>query len=164
MAGRAAVRPDLLQPQEPRLSLVQHRLAAIGVLHVVPVDHAGHEQAPRVHQDVSLAALDLLASVLAAQEAALGGLDRPASDESGSVARLLTLLPAHLGEEGVMDLLQDTGPASAAELGGDSAPEWEVVGQLPPLAASAREVKDSVQEVPAVHRKRGGDFGLALGE
>src|SRR3954466_2365890 len=70
------IRPDDLQPGTTILDRPQQRLDTVVILHIRPRHHHRDQQPQRVHQDVALPPLDLLARVEALDPADLGRLDR----------------------------------------------------------------------------------------
>ena len=150
LAGITAVCPNLLQPREALPCPVQHCFAAVLVLDVGRMHHAGDQQSQDIHEQVSLAAVDVLAGIVAAFGSTLGGLDRLAVEDAGRRRGLLAGLAASGGVQGMMDAQPQTAGAPAMEVGGDGAPGWEVVGQLPPLAAGAFQVENGVGRVCGV--------------
>ncbi len=75
-----AIGEDVAQPGKGGADRAQQRHRAVAVLDVRRV-HGGRDQQPiGIGQDVALAALDLLAGIVAARPAGLGGLDRLAVD------------------------------------------------------------------------------------
>jgi hypothetical protein len=59
-----AVGPDQFQPTEVAFEQGQHELGSVAVLNVGRMDHDRQHQAQRVYDDMTLAAIDLLASVV----------------------------------------------------------------------------------------------------
>jgi hypothetical protein len=76
LAGVAAVSPGELDPGERLAQVPQQRPGAVAVLDACRGDQDGQQQPDRVHGDVPLAAVDLLARVIpaAAGRDGLGGL------------------------------------------------------------------------------------------
>lgn len=64
LARIAAVGPDQLQPAEAPLEQGQHQLGPVAVLDVGRMHHHGKHQTQRVYDDMTLAAVDLLAGVV----------------------------------------------------------------------------------------------------
>ena len=67
--------------------LGQHERRAVAELDIGGMDHGVNQIAFGVGQDVALAALDLVACIIAAMPAALGGLNALAVDHPGGWAR-----------------------------------------------------------------------------
>lgn len=64
LSGIAAIGPDQLQPGEAAFEFGQHQLGSIAVLNVGRMHHHGQHQAEGVYDDMTLAAVDLLARVV----------------------------------------------------------------------------------------------------
>ena len=98
---------------------------AVAILDVGGVDLSGNQQTAGVGEDVTFAALDLLARVKAPWTAAFRGLDRLAVDDAGRWAGLAPLGLAGRHQEMVIDARPqrvvpprgeiDAAPSSAAE-------------------------------------------------
>gem|GEM_PF-1528271 len=146
LASITAVRPNLPQPREARLGLVQDRFPTILVLDVDRVHHAGDEHTQHIDQQMPLTAADFLAGVVAALRSALGGFDRLAVEEGRAWRGLLASLATDLGMEGMMNAQPQSVDSPAVEVGGDGAPRRKVVGQLPPRAAGAFQIEDGVED------------------
>src|SRR5262249_41432759 len=103
-----------------------------------------------IHDEMPLAAGDLLAAVLADLLPAVGGLHRLAVD-AGDAGR--DLAAGGLAEADPQDV-DDPVPGAVAlpgvEVVEDGAPRGEVVGQWPPGAALVGEVEDRVNDLAHV--------------
>src|SRR5262249_31450639 len=114
----------------------------------------GQQQAQAVHDDMALAAIDVLGVVPAAGLAARAAVHRLAVDAGGR--------PRPAGALGFTDPVAQPvvgGPQGAVvppgvEVAPDGALGREVVGQVAPLAAGAQQVQDGVQDV--THRRLAG--------
>ena len=84
----AAIGEDVAQPREGASDRAQKRGCAVAILDIRRMDDRADQQSAGVGEDVSLAALDLLAGVEAARTTRLGGFDRLAIDHPGRRARL----------------------------------------------------------------------------
>jgi hypothetical protein len=100
-----------------------------------------------VHHGVALAAFDLLACVVAARAAALGGLHALAVDHcrrrTGLAARMLVV--EH--HEMMVDRHEHAAIAQPGEPAIDRAPGREAVGQQAPGAARPQHVEDGVGDL-----------------
>src|SRR5581483_7922006 len=124
--------------------------SGLRVIDVGRRDDDRQQQAQRVHDDVALAATDLLAAIGAHLLAALRGLDRLAVDAGDAGRRLPPSLGAELGAQGIEDLLPGAIPTPPAEVVVDGPPGWEVVGQGAPGAALAGVVEQGVDDLAHV--------------
>jgi len=75
---------------------LQHQLRPVAVLDVGRVDDDGEDQAERVDQEVSLAAVDLLTAVVAVRPPPFGRLDRLAVEDGDGGRPLLALGPPQM--------------------------------------------------------------------
>src|SRR5271154_1807091 len=145
------VREDDLQPREVAAThLGEHLLGRTGVVHVGGRHDHGDQQPQRVHEDMPLATVDLLAAVGADLRAALGRLDRLAVDGGGAGRRPAARPEARLLAERVEESLPSAVPLPPLEVVVDGLPGREVVGQRPPGTALAGDVKQGVAHAPQV--------------
>ena len=84
VASIATIGENMAQPREAFDDLGQHQRCSVTVLDVGSVDNCMDEVSVGVGQDVALAALHLLASVIALWPAAFGGFDALAVDHPGT--------------------------------------------------------------------------------
>ena len=85
-AGTGTVGEDVTQPREGVADGREHRGSVVAILDVGGVDLSGNQQAAGVGEDVTFAALDLLARVKAPRTAVFRGLDRLVSGRRLSAA------------------------------------------------------------------------------
>jgi len=84
---------------------LDQRDGAVAVLNVGAVDNHREQQAHGVDEDMAFAAFHLLARVIAARAAALGGLDRLAVDDAGGRTGLAALGFARRHDQRMVDAL-----------------------------------------------------------
>lgn len=123
------------------------RRGAVTVLNVGRMVVERQPAAVGVHHRVPLAALDLLARVVAARAAALGGLDALAVDHRRRRAGLATGALAVEHDEVMVDRLEHAAIAQPDEPAVDRAPGRETVGQQAPGAARPQHVEDGVGDL-----------------
>ena len=131
---------------------LQHGWRAIAVLNVSAMHDEADHQAERVGQDVTLAALDPLASIEAANATAFGRLDALAVDDTGGRARLSTFQITGGGDEVMVYPAQDAAVAPVVEVALHGRPVREILGQKRPRAAAGRQIQDGVHHLPQVSR------------
>ena len=135
------------QPRQiPAGRLGEHRRGGAAVVHIGGRHHHGDQQPQRVHQDMALAAVDLLAAVLADLLSALGRLDRLAVDGGGAGRWLPTGPDADLLTQRIENPLPGAVGVEPLEVVVDGLPGGEVVGQGPPGAALAGAVEQGVDD------------------
>jgi len=101
-----------------------------------------------VGQDVTLAALDLLARVITAWPAALGGLHALTVDHSGAWRGLAPRRQTRGHQQQVVDRLSEPVVAPGIEVALNRCHRREVPGQHPPRLTAAQDVEHSVQDRP----------------
>ena len=127
-----AVGEDHPQPREvPAAHLSEEVLGSPGIVDVRRRHHHGDEKTQGIYEDMTLAALDLLAPVRAPFLAPLGGLDRLAVDGGGAGRWCPSSFDAGQGAEGVEELLPGAVPVPPLEVIVDGLPRGQVVGQCP---------------------------------
>src|SRR5216683_6433665 len=123
---------------------------AIAVLDIGRVDFGADEQSRGVGDDMAFAALDLLAGVIAARSATLGGLDRLAVDDPGRRTWLTAHRLARREQQGEVDALPNTAVAPPVKVMLHGRIRGKVMGQLAPLATRPGHVKQPVDNRPKV--------------
>jgi hypothetical protein len=104
-------------------------------------------QAESIHQQMALAALDLLAAIKAALEPApLDRLDGLAVQGCGGGLRIATSGPRDICSQVVVQLLLRAVVAPATGTGPSSAPRDEVTRDHPPLSATPGHVADGIDD------------------
>ena len=78
----------MAQPRKEVVDRFDHQHRAVAILHISGMDIGPDQQAGGIGDDVAFTPFDLLAGIITARPAALGGLDRLAVDHSGGRARL----------------------------------------------------------------------------
>jgi hypothetical protein len=154
LAAISAIGEDVTQPGIAVANGVQHLDGTVPILDIGAVDDEPDQTAECVRQDVSLAALDLLASVEAPDAAAFGGLDALAVDDASGRTGLPAFQFARRGDEMVADRLQKAAVAPIVEIALDRGVEREILGQQRPRAAARGQIQDRVHDLPQVRRPR----------
>ena len=132
----------------------QHQFGGGAVMQVGREDLGLEQQALCVDHEVPLAAADLLAAVVAAWPAHLGGLDRLAVDDRGGGLRCAPHHRAHpLAQRGV-DRLPQAAQAPLPEVVEDRLPRWEAGWQQPPRHTATQDVEDGVEDLVQHNRAR----------
>src|SRR5271165_535981 len=143
-----AVGEDHPQPREvPAAHLSEEVLGSPGIVDVRRRHHHGDEKTQGIYEDMTLAALDLLAPVRAPFLALLGGLDRLAVDGGGAGRWCPPSFDAGQGAEGVEELLPSAVPVPPLEVIVDGFPRGQVVGQCPPGTTFASMVEQRVDDL-----------------
>ena len=103
-----------------------------------------------VHQDVTLAALDLLAAVESLDPTDLGGLDRLAVQAGRRGLGVVLGRLADRPMQGVVDPLDGAVGSPLAEVAVDGPRRGEIVGQEIPGASGAEVIEDGVEDLSHV--------------
>jgi predicted transposase YbfD/YdcC len=151
VAAIAAVGPQPLQPRETLLGLTDHLVGPVVVLHVRRLHDQGDEEPQGIHNQVTLASLDLLARIETFGTTYFRGLDTLGVNDAGAGLGVSPLGLAHSFVQGVVNPVPQAADTPAVELGRHGAPGWEIVGELAPLATGAKQVEDGVEDVAAIH-------------
>jgi len=114
------------------------------------MDQDEQHQSKRVGDDVTLAALDLLACVIARNPAAFRGFHTLTVDDAGAGRSLAALQFASGGDKDMVDALPQPDIAPGVEITPHRRGWREVLRQRPPLAAAAGDVEDGVHDVAHV--------------
>src|SRR6266852_825121 len=146
------VRPDQLQTGETLFRLAQNLLGSILILDIGRVHYYRDEQPQSVHHQMTLAAGDFLAGVVAATDAAFAALDTLAVHNARGRLGPSAGLLADAAMQSRLQLFPDAGPAPAVVLGRHRPPRGEIVRQHAPLTAGAQDVEDGVEDGSVVHR------------
>src|SRR4051794_711399 len=125
---------------------------AVAILDAGRMDHQPQRQAQGVGEQMSLAAVDLLAGVEAALAAGFGGLDALAVDDSGTRRRFAAGLLTGRHEQRHLDAGPDAILPELAKIAIDRALGWELAWQHPPGAAGAQQIQQRVQHFPQPRR------------
>jgi hypothetical protein len=144
LAGIAAVGKDVVQPREATHDSC-HERRTVTVLDIGAVDGRVEEIAAGIGEDVALASFDLLANVIAANDAAFGGFDALAVGDTGARAGLTTHGPAHRHQQTMVDRRPDTTVDTGAKHLGN-------IRHAPPLGAARRDVQPRVHNLAHVRR------------
>ena len=120
------------------------------------------QQAKGIGHDMALAPVDLLASIIAPDTAAFGGLHALAVDYAGTWAGLAPRkLPRHHNWL-VVDTLQQSLVSPGVEVAFYRRAGWKVVGEQRPLAAAAQAEADAVKQLSRVGGLAAPGFGRVL--
>src|SRR5258707_2952708 len=134
--------------------LGEDSLGRPGVVHVGGRHHHDKQQTHDIYQDMSLAAVDLFATVAAARLATLGRLDRLTVD-GGSAGRGRTSgLDADLRTEGIEEALPGAIPGPPLKVVIDRLPGRKVMGQRSPTTTLADMVEECVENLTHVRGAR----------
>lgn len=106
----------------------------------------GQQQPQRISDDVTLAALDALAAIEAAQSPDMRSLDRLAIDEGGAGTGLASGFDADTAPEGIGQAFEQALLGPLSEVIVDGLPGREALGEHAPLASGFVEVKQGVTE------------------
>jgi hypothetical protein len=117
-------------------------------------DQDDQQQSERIHDDMTLAAPQLLAAVVAPKAADLAALDRLAVDAPGPRRRPPTGRLSHPLTQGVEDALPGAVVPPLLEVVVDGALGRQVVREHVPLAARAGLIEDRVEDL-AISTSRG---------
>src|SRR5262249_46516573 len=138
---------DHAQTREvPAAHLGKDILSGPGIVYIRSRDHHGDEKTQGIHENMPLAALDLLTAVRAPLLATQGRLDRLTVESGGAGRRCPPGLDAGQGTQGVEDLLPGTVPVPPLEVVVDRLPRRQVMGQRPPGTPFAGVVKQGVDD------------------
>jgi hypothetical protein len=121
-----------------------------GIVHVGGRHQDAQQQSHAVDHDVALPAVDVLGVVATPLFAAGGGVDRLAVDARGGAGMVGLLRRADFTAERVVDRVQRAVVPPLIEVSPDGALGREILGEVAPLAAGAKDVEDGVNDVPRV--------------
>src|SRR5260221_2325912 len=107
--------------------------------------HDLKQQTQGIDQDVSLAAIHLLAAVVPMRAALFGGLDRLAIDDRGAGSRLASSRATHALTQDAVYALPDAGEAPRVKIVIDSGPRPILLRQIAPGAARPQEIEDAIE-------------------
>src|SRR5579872_3640984 len=124
----------------------EHLLGGAGVIDVGRRDHHGQQHSQRVHDDVPLAAADLLTAIGAHLLAAVRRLDRLAVDAGDPRVGVAAGALTDAGAQGVPEQVPGAVARPGLEVVVDGLPGGEVVGQGAPGTALAGEVAEGVDD------------------
>ena len=161
VTGIPTICEDVPQPSVTADYLSQHQRRAIAVLHVSGVDHGMNEVALGVGHDVSLAALDLLACVIAARPAAFRRLDALAVDDPSARRSLAPNgFPADQ-QQSVIERKPKTIVTPQVEPASRRRDRRKAGRQHPPRQPATQQIQDRLDDPPqrpfAVSPYMGGD-------
>src|SRR5260221_4515620 len=107
--------------------------------------HDLKQQTQGIDQDVSLAAIHLLAAVVPMRAALFGGLDRLAIDDRGAGSRLASSRATHALTQDAVYALPDAGQAPRAKIVIDSGPRPILLPQITPGAAPPPVIRHATE-------------------
>jgi hypothetical protein len=116
----------------------------IVILNIRRMNDEGQNQAHRVDDDVTFAAVDLLARIVAPLATDLGRLDRLAVDDRSTGRSLATFAASEHVSKHVVNLLPGPIVTPTEKESVDRLPVGVFVGEITPSATAAREVKNRV--------------------
>ena len=125
----AAIGPDLLNEREEAARDLQQRAAAITILDIGGVRLDKQRPAVSIDQSMTLATFDLLASIVAARPAALGGLDALTVDDGCAWRGVPSGSLAVERDQRVVDPLEQAFVTKPGKPAVDRLPRREVLGQ-----------------------------------
>ena len=131
---------------------------AVAVLDIGCVHDQADQQAECIGDDVTLAALDLLARVIAPNTTAFRGFHALAVDHPGARAGLASFQLPGRHDQVMVDALQQAVGAPVVEIALDRGRRREVVRQHRPLAARRGHVHDRIHDMAQVRRPRPADL------
>ena len=116
----------------------------VAILHVRPMNENEEHRPKRVRHDVTLAAFDLLARVVAGKPSAFGRLHTLAVDDAGGGAGLTSFEVSRAQDQDVVDRVSETAVPPPVEVALHRRRWWGILGQHAPLAAAEGDVADGV--------------------
>src|ERR1017187_1247078 len=148
----AAIGPDMSDAAAHRLALTeeagQQLSSAIAVLEIGRQHRHQQQQANRVHQDVPLASVDLLARVVASLVARLRASDALAVDDPRTGLAISSSRHAHLFAQMSVNSHPKPIALPQSEIVIDRSPPGKVLRQIAPLAAGLCEIEDRIDQLP----------------
>lgn len=108
--------------------------------------HHLEQQTQRIHQEVALAAIHLLAAVVAMRPALFGRLDRLAVDDGGAGSGLAPVRLAHALAEDAVNTLPDASATPRAKIVEDRRPGTIFTWHIAPGAARPQEIEDAIED------------------
>src|ERR1035441_5826369 len=148
----AAIGPDMSDAAAHRLALTeeagQQLSSAIAVLEIGGQHRHQQQQANRVHQDVTLASVDLLARVVASLVARLRASDALAVDDPRTGLAISSSRHAHLFAQMSVNSHPKPIALPQSEIVIDRSPPGKVLRQIAPLAAGLCEIEDRIDQLP----------------
>lgn len=148
VAGIATIGEEMAQPGEAVDDFGEQQRCPITVLDIGRVDYGMDQIALGVGQDMPLAALDLLARIIAARTAALGGLDALAIDDAGAGRGFTAMNLARGHQQGMVQRLPQPAVAPHVKPAPDGRHRWEARRQHPPRQATAQQIQDRFDNPP----------------
>jgi hypothetical protein len=157
LAPIGGVRPNLLEPRHEVRETTQQLAGTDRVMDIGERDVPGDGQAQGVDQQVSLAALDELAAVIAADAPRfLDRLDALAVHDGRARIGMSSDALALGAVQGRIERVQGVLAAELPEMVVHRLPGREIRGELAPRAAGAQHVEDGVEDTAKrVHALRG---------
>ena len=153
----SAVGKDHLQPVESGLQSAKNRqnqYDSVVILDIRRMDDDRQDQPERIHNDMSLASVDLFAGVVTPLAADFGRLDRLTVDNRSTGRPLAAHGPPKHVPERVVNLLPSSIVAPPEKDSVNGLPIGEFVGKKSPGATAAEEVQDRVDDRTTAHRLR----------
>src|ERR1039457_781126 len=126
----------------------QQLSSAIAVLEIGGQHRHQQQQANRVHQDVTLASVDLLARVVASLVARLRASDALAVDDPRTGLAISSSRHAHLFAQMSVNSHPKPIALPQSEIVIDRSPPGKVLRQIAPLAAGLCEIEDRIDKLP----------------
>ena len=143
----AAIHPNLSPLLTTARQAAQQQAGTIAVLHTGGSHHDYPQQPQRVHQEVTLAPVDLLPGIVTPppwNRRAFGALAVQAA--RGRVLVAPALLPQS-GAQSVMEALPSPITGPTVERVVNRAPGRELAGQLPPLTTRLQDIQDRIHDL-----------------
>ncbi|MEX2113547.1 MAG: hypothetical protein WD845_10205 [Pirellulales bacterium] len=135
------------------MQLHQHKTGSVVILPVRPMYHHRPHQAQRIHRQMPLATHDLFARIVAPFFPTFRRADRLAVDDCRCMRAAFTHAAPQSPAQGVVDLFPQAIDSPAPKHGVHGLPLGKVERQLPPLTTGADDIKDCVEDVPAIYRR-----------
>ena len=165
-AAIGAIGPDQFEPapaivDTPLVTVeerLQGQLAASAVLHASTMDDHQQQKTQRIDHNMPLSAVGLFVHIHAARFAAFRRLHALTIDAGRARLRVATSLLARSFDQQRVDRLPLSRARPAPKVAVHRLPRWQVFRQHAPLAASARNVKDGVDDEPHLPFARSAQF------
>jgi len=146
LAGITTVSPNELNRAVGLKQSSEQALGRVPILHVGAGDHDDQHQTQRVHDQVTLGAIDLLAGIKTPDFIALGALDRLAVDDGGTRLGFAPAGEAELSAEIVVELDPEATENPVAVISVKDRPRREIAGDVAPLATGADDVENAIKD------------------
>jgi len=148
VAGIATIGEQVPQPGEAVDDFSEQQRRPVTVLDIGGVDQRMDQVTLGVGEDMPLAAFDLLARIIAAGAAALGGLDALAVNDAGAGRGLATLGLAHGHQQRMVQRLPQPIVTPQVKPAPDGRDGREARRQHPPRQAATQKIQDRLDNPP----------------